>query len=869
MNFIEAHKEISKYSSWFKLNQTLENLTKSEQPKFAGNIFELVCKHFLLTDTRYQSILKNVRLLDEIPENINFKLNLPKRDEGIDLIAETKLGKFWAIQSKYRSDPNESLTLSGKGGLATFTNLAFNYCNKISHGLILTTVNKPPKKIKLLKKIGFETLESFVSLDDNDYEGWKILVSSCLNKVVKPKKFYPKPHQIDAINKTKTYFKTKDRGKIIMPCGTGKSLVGFWIAKEMKAKSILVAVPSLALIHQTLKTWTREFLVNNISPEWMCVCSDQSVKDNQDTFVSFTYDLGIEVTTNREKIFDFLSKKTLNQKIIFTTYQSAKTVCKAAQYFNFDLAIMDEAHKTVGHVDKLSAVLIHQKNIKIKKRLFMTATERLFKVNNDEYLSMDSIKDYGKVIYQLSFKAAIESVPPIISDYKIITYGVTDREIQEVYSNNKFIRVKKELEDITAREFATAIALRKSINKLNIKNAISFHSSVKRAKNFQKQQKIIDEVYPEYKKLNSFHVKGDMPVSQRASQMRAFSKNKGLMTNCRCLQEGVDLPAIDCICFTDPKRSTVDIVQATGRALRLSSSTGKKYGYILVPLFVPDNLDPETASKDSAFEEVISVIGALSTQDSRIKEYLKAITLGKKPTIGNKIDGIVSINILTQIDPEQFNKSILIKLWDKIAKVNFVSYTEAKNLMRKLNVKNVSHFRKLKKNKTIPPDIPSNPKMVYRSEWKNWFEFLGTPMISGGKDNRRKLKFRSYNSAKNYVQNLNIKSKKELKKYIENNSWPTDLPKADNLFHAYQEVFNHNDFFGLTREYKTYEEAKKYVLKMKLKTRLQYLIYNQKCRVENIETNLPKNPQNFYKKDWKGWSDFLSNINLTKTGSER
>ena len=380
-------------------------------------------------------------------------------------------------------------------------------------------------------------------------------------------------------------------------------------------------------------------MINDLNADWLCVCSDNTVKEDQDSFISFTYDLGIQVTTNEKDISEFLNKKTSNYKIIFTTYHSGMVIARASQGFNYDLAIMDEAHKTVGHKEKLTAHLMHQENINIKKRVFMTATERLFRANSTEYLSMNSSQNYGNIIYDLTFKTAIKADPPIISDYKIITFNVTDQDIREIHNSNKFIQVEKELENITAREFATAIALRKAIKELNIKNAISFHSSIKRAKNFQKQQGIIDQVYPEYKKLDTFHVSGDMPVSKRASQMRLFAEGKGLMTNARCLTEGVDLPAIDCVCFTDPKRSKIDIVQAAGRALRLSKSTNKKFGYILIPLFVSENSNPKLSSKGNAFEEIIEVIGALSTQDSRISEYLKAVALGQKPAVGNKADG--------------------------------------------------------------------------------------------------------------------------------------------------------------------------------------------------------------------------------------
>ena len=364
-------------------------------------------------------------------------------------------------------------------------------------------------------------------------------------------------------------------------------------------KKILIAVPSLALLQQTLKVWTREFLIHGIKPDWLCVCSDESVKEDQDDFVSYTYDLGIEVTTDKRQIKKFLKTKSKNIKVIFTTYQSGKVTAKGSKGFTYDLGIMDEAHKTVGHGEKAMAHLIHQKNIKVKNRLFMTATERLFKGDVDEYLSMDDPRDYGNIIYELNFKEAINSKPPIISDYKVITFGISEPEIEEVYKSNKYIQVRKEIKNITAREFATAIALRKAIRKLKISNAISFHSSIKRAENFKQQQELITKVYSDYQPIKTFHVSGAMPTNQRASQMRLFAESKGLMTNARCLTEGVDLPAIDCVCFTDPKRSKVDIVQAAGRALRLSK--GKKFGYILIPIFVPKNQDPNEAAEDSGF----------------------------------------------------------------------------------------------------------------------------------------------------------------------------------------------------------------------------------------------------------------------------
>jgi superfamily II DNA or RNA helicase len=839
-------KLLSSSNSWNDLNKKLEELTKSGQSKIAGDIFESLCKYFLQAAPQYQTKLKNVWLLKEVKEELRRKLNLPSIDEGIDLITETFDGKYWAIQSKYRSDPKDTLTI--KGDLATFANLAFNNCKNISLGLVMTTADKPPLKTKLLKGVSFVTLESFLELDDNNFEGWNLIKAKANHKTIIPKALSPRPHQVKAIEKTIEYFKTKERGKVIMPCGTGKSLTAFWIANKLKAKSVLIAVPSLALLQQTLKVWTREYLIAGIKPDWLCVCSDQTVSDDQDDFVSNIYELGIDVTTDKNEIKKFLKSKA-NTKVVFTTYQSGKVTALGAKGFTFDLGIMDEAHKTVGLGSKPMAHLIHQKNIKIKHRLFMTATERLFRGDKEEYLSMDDPRDYGDLIYQLSFKEAIEARPPIISDYKIITFGITEPEIEAVYSDNKFIQIKKEIDDIKAREFATALALRKAIKKLGIRNAISFHSSIRRANNFKAQQELISKVYPEYGNLKAFHVSGDMPTNQRSSQMREFAESKGLMTNARCLTEGVDLPAIDCVVFTDPKKSKVDIVQAAGRALRLSP--GKKFGYILIPLIIPENENATEAAKDTAFEEIVATIRALATQDSRIIEYLRAVSSGSIPKGGSPVDGITKINVLTKVNEEEFNKSIQLKVWDRVAFGNWRSYEEAKKFAQSLRLNSLNEWFNFCKNTKLPKDIPVSADRIYSLEWKNWGHFLGTNRIR----NKDRI-FLSYNDAKKILHTKKIKSQKDFFTYTKSKSFPLNIPKQPAL--KYKDFLNWYDFLGIQKKtYFNFNQAKKYLKKLNLKSNLEF----KKLYEENkISKKLPKQLEQKYKanKNWKGLADFLS-----------
>ncbi|MBC8304886.1 MAG: DEAD/DEAH box helicase family protein, partial [Pelagibacterales bacterium] len=729
------------------------------------------------------------------------------------------------------------------------------YCKNISHGLICTTVDKPPKKIRLLKSVGFETLESWLALDDNNQEGWKHLVAKSKGKIIKPKPFKPRPHQVKAIQKSLNHFKKNARGKIIMPCGTGKSLAAFWIAKRMNAKKILIAVPSLALLQQTLKVWTREFLIHDIKPDWLCVCSDESVKEDQDDFVSYTYDLGIEVTTDKGQIKKFLKTKSKNIKVIFTTYQSGKVTAQGSKGFTYDLGIMDEAHKTVGHGKKPMAHLIHQKNIKVKNRLFMTATERLFRGDEEEYLSMDDPRDYGKIIYQLSFKEAINSKPPIISDYKVITFGISEPEIEEVYKTNKYIQVKKEIKDITAREFATAIALRKAIRKLKISNAVSFHRSIRRAENFRKQQELISKIYSGYQPIKTFHVSGAMPTNQRSSQMRLFAESKGLMTNARCLTEGVDLPAIDCVCFTDPKRSKVDIVQAAGRALRLSK--GKKFGYILIPIFVSKNQDPNDAAEDSGFEEVISTVGALSTQDTRIADYLRGVAEGNIPRGGSPIDGITKVNILTKVDSDVFEKSIQLKVWNKIAKINYRSFDEARKFAKSLELKSSSEWNNFCRLKKKPLDIPQDVRYIYKNKgWTSMGDFLGTGRIAD-----QLKEYLSYREAKKSIHKLKLQSVRDWAKYTKSINFPVNIPKHPHQTYSKNNTWvSYGDFLGTGRvsdnlkKYRSFKEARIFARSLKLSQRKEWDILFQKNK---LPKDIPLAPHNTYKNQFVSYSDFF------------
>lgn len=262
---------IRKAPSWADLFSKLQTITVKDK----GDIFERVVQLYLKIHSEYESRLDNVWLLSEVPKQVRKHFNLPVADEGIDLIGETTDKKYWAIQAKFRSNPDSRLT--NKGDLATFTALAFHTCRNIEYGLICATTSQPMVKVDLIgDKAGFRLFSDFAELDDHDCAGWKRLQSALSKAPKPPTQLKPKPHQTRAIKSAYKHYVTdkQSRGKMIMLCCTGKSLTGFWITQKLGADRIVVAVPSLALVKQTLNVWTREYLAHNTKPDWICVCSD-------------------------------------------------------------------------------------------------------------------------------------------------------------------------------------------------------------------------------------------------------------------------------------------------------------------------------------------------------------------------------------------------------------------------------------------------------------------------------------------------------------------------------------------------------------------------------------------------------------------
>ena len=387
--------------------------------------------------------------------------------------------------------------------LSTFTDLAFGACRNFSFGLVCTTADRFSSKLNKLYRgrVGFCSGNIWRNLGKPFFDR----IHQDLTGKFKPIEPYkPKEHQKKAIGNALVHFKVNNRGKLIMPCGTGKSLIAYWISEMLKVKRIVIAVPSISLLEQTLKVWARESLANKKTFRWICVCSDDSVDQGlRDEASYMTQDLGVEVSTNVEKITKWLRKRTPKVSVIFVTYHSGRTLSAAFKRSGrfFDFGIFDEAHKTCGLNVSLFSHLLDEKNIRIKKRMFMTATERFFQGARDLVVSRDDNQIFGETFELCTCKKALEINPPILCDYKILTISVSEKEIKDLIDRNLMVRPSTGKFDgiLEARMMAAVIALRHAMKTYPIKHAISFHSTVARAKAFKETNDSISKKLIRYK----------------------------------------------------------------------------------------------------------------------------------------------------------------------------------------------------------------------------------------------------------------------------------------------------------------------------------------------------------------------------------
>jgi superfamily II DNA or RNA helicase len=584
--------------------------TFSDDSHTKGKQFERLVKWWLTQDPIWSRKISNVWLWNEWPQ-------YPGRDIGVDLVAEMIDGTLCAIQAKC-FDENRDIP---KSELDSFISAASH--QTFQHRLLVATTDGLSANAKRML-----AEQQVVRVMRSDLEASLDYWPSSIDELSTPpaSKATPRPHQQSAIFDVTEGLKLHSRGQLIMACGTGKTLTALWIKEQLQSKTTLVLVPSLNLLAQTLSEWAR-----NSSTNWryLCVCSDDTVNKSDDQPISTVDELPFEVTTKDSDISHFLSLD--GEKIIFSTYHSSLQVAQAQSQLNttFDLVICDEAHRLTGKTEADYASVLDDSKIRAHKRLFMTATPRTYTTKAKakaedrgvEITSMDDEQIYGPVLHKLSFSDAIKQ--NLLSDYRVLIVGVTDPQVQELIDRRELVSINNSM-TTDARTLAAHIGLAKATKDYNLKRTISFHSRIKTAEQFARDhQKILEWLPENFKPTGTTWtgtISGAMNTGERRkllNQLRLEQQDRhAILTNARCLTEGVDVPTLDGVAFIDPRSSQVDIIQAVGRAIRKSDN--KEIGTIVLPVLIPTDADVEHALDVSTFKPIWAILNALKSHDEEL-----------------------------------------------------------------------------------------------------------------------------------------------------------------------------------------------------------------------------------------------------------
>lgn len=654
-------------------------LSFSEHDK--GNRFERLMQGYLKTDPIYASQFQTVWMWDEFP----YKSQFGGHDVGIDLVGLTYDNEYWAIQCKcYQAD-----TSIDKGSVDSFLStssrdfvddkqervrftcrLWISTTNKWGANAEEALKNQNPPVIRL----------SLFDLESSPVD-WDKLNAGVFGSKARSGKKRILSHQKEALEAVHTYFGTEDRGKLIMACGTGKTYTALKIAEhETEGKGlILVLVPSIALMGQTLKEWyaDAEKPINAV-----CICSDPSVSrkkkedDNVDT--SSVVDLALPASTDVKNIlrqFEHIRRnRNEGMTVVFSTYQSIDVISQAQKRLEiiFDLIICDEAHRTTGVTlagsNESAFVKVHDNAfIPAKKRLYMTATPRLFSESskvkadlNDAVLcSMDDEKLYGKEIYRLGFGQAVNE--GLLTDYKVLVLALSDKDISPSVQR----MVADEDNTISADDASKLIGCVNALSKqiigdegiihetdpMPMKKAVAFCQKISVSREVTDYFNEVPEKYiadlPEERRgeisqVQSKHIDGSMRATQRDELLHWLKEDSDecrILTNVRCLSEGVDVPSLDAVMFLSARNSQIDVVQSVGRVMRRAE--GKRYGYIIIPVVIPSEISPEKALDDNErFKVVWTVLNALRAHDDRFNATINKIDLNKKRPTNILIGGV-------------------------------------------------------------------------------------------------------------------------------------------------------------------------------------------------------------------------------------
>ncbi|HEY9217260.1 MAG TPA: type ISP restriction/modification enzyme [Phenylobacterium sp.] len=664
--------------------RSFRDASRSEREK--GTYFERIAVEFIKHDPGMAQEYEDAWLFSEwaAGERIN------ARDTGIDVVARMRDGGFCAIQCKFyreghriqKADIDSFFTASGK--------------SPFGRRLIIDTTDAPWSENAEEALDGQQIETTRIGLDrlSESPINWAAYLHDETVEVAPKKEL--RPHQTDALAAVRTGLAEADRGKLIMACGTGKTFTGLKIAEDLAGagKQVLFLVPSLALMSQTIREWTIDAATPLAS---FAVCSDAQVgkhqKNKDDVAGVEAHDLDYPATTNAAKLAAKVARVAADRMtVVFATYQSIQVISEAQQKHGlseFDLIVCDEAHRTTGATlegeEESNFVRVHdQAFLAGNKRLYMTATPRVFgdavKSKASEasavLCSMDDVNLYGEILFARGFGWAVEN--QLLTDYKVLVLAVDEQLVsggvqRRLADQGSELKLDDATKIIGCYKALTKQGLRADLltDPLPMKRGLAFCRDIKASKLVQKEFAAVvaeylasdegkaseEEATPLECQLE--HVDGTFNAKARNRLLDWVKEEHGdnacrILTNARCLSEGVDVPALDAILFMHPRKSQIDVVQSVGRVMR--RAPGKSMGYVILPVGVPAGVEPEDALNDNERYRVVwQILNALRSHDERFDAMINKADLGVD--VSDHIEVIAVSNKLPDRTPSKGGKT--------------------------------------------------------------------------------------------------------------------------------------------------------------------------------------------------------------------
>ena len=628
-----------------------------------GQVFERLIKAFLSEDPLFKERFSQVWLWSEWPGRQG------ERDSGIDLVAAERDGGVCAIQCKFyganeyigRSEIDSFLARSGQ---RPFTSRLF----------VSTTERWSATAEKVLSNQAIPVQRIGVAELEASPFDWSHFDPSHPDQLPPRTSKQIRAYQREAIDDVLKGFSRSDRGKLIMACGTGKTFTALRLAEEMvpSAGIVLFCVPSISLLSQSLRAWSAD-ATRPLHP--LAVCSDvQVTRASEDIHI---YDLALPATTDPKTIKEHLDLaisqsqgETNSLVVVFSTYQSLDKVVQAQQDYGapeFDLVIADEAHRTTGALlpgeDYSGFTLVHDNGrLRSKHRLYMTATPRIYsekvkekaKESDVVLCSMDDESLYGQVFHYLSFGKAVDA--GLLSDYRVVVLMV-DEGFANVAAHGPLADADL---DLVLADAARLVGCWRGISKVGassddfsydpapMRRAVTFANTIAASKSVRSALPAVVDAVREHGEEGIVcevrHVDGGMGAMERDRALAWLRESPPegtcrVLTNARCLSEGVDVPALDAVIFMQPRKSQIDVVQAVGRVMRRAE--GKRYGYVIIPVPVAAGEDPESVlNKNDRYQVVWQVLQALRAHDERFDAEVNKLDLQKNRSERIRVIGV-------------------------------------------------------------------------------------------------------------------------------------------------------------------------------------------------------------------------------------